>query len=220
LAPRPRSRPPSWPPRSATPTAWRRCSPAARAPPPARPRRPSRGASPTRTCWPRWGGDMTPIEIRALIAATPAALALVDAVRGDAAPAPDTAAIAAAISAGRTRIMPRPVGDGDIALALGVPAGPLFLYQLETVASTPPEAGASADAVAQFATARQAWRSLQKGSFDVGNPGVRSAIDLFVGTLLSAEQAVAVKALAEVPDPISEWDVRCAVLADDGGLLV
>src|SRR5574340_1004616 len=198
---------------SATPTAWRRCSRAARAPPPARPRRPSRGASPTRTCSPRWGGDMTPIEIRALIAATPAALALVDAVRGDATPAPDTAAIAAAISAGRTRIMPRPVGDGDIALALGVPAGPLFLYQLETAAAAAPEA------VAQYATARQAWRSLQRGSLDIGNAAVRSAIDLFAGTLLTAEQAATIKALAEAPEQIPEWDVRCALLAADGSLL-
>lgn len=162
---------------------------------------------------------MTPIEIRALIAATPAALALVDAVRGDATPAPDTAAIAAAISAGRTRIMPRPVGDGDIALALGVPAGPLFLYQLETAAATPPEAGAAPEAVAQYATARQAWRSLQRGSLDIGNAAVRSAIDLFAGTLLTAEQAATIKALAEAPEQIPEWDVRCALLAADGSLL-
>lgn len=167
---------------------------------------------------------MTPAElyaeIRQRIADTPAAMALVDAVRNDSPPVPDTVAIAAAISIGRTKAVHKPIGRGEVALALGVPSGPLFVYQLSRMANTPPGDDATDAQVAAFATAWQAWDSLDKGTFDVGNPAVRSALDLFVGTLLTADQAAVFKALADVSDPYAEFDVRCAILADDGALLV
>lgn len=163
---------------------------------------------------------MTPEEIRATILATPDALALVDAVRNNPEPIPDTVAIAAVLSAGRTRIAPRLIGDADVSLAIGIPDGPMFLLGLEDAATTRPATDASPEQLAVYATARQAWRSVQNKAFEIGNPAVRAAIDLFVGVLLTADQAVAIKALAEVPDPVSEWDVRCAILAADGGLLV
>lgn len=166
---------------------------------------------------------LTRAEIQALILATPAAMALLDAVRSDPAPVPDTVAIAEAISAGRTRTESRLIGDGEVSLALGVPAGPLFVMSLEDAASdaSRPGPGAASEEIELFATARQAWRSLQKGAFDIGDSSVRAAIDLFVGALLNANQAASLKALSpEIPDPVPEFDVRCAILADDGSLLV
>ena len=123
----------------------------------------------------------------------------------------DDAAIAAILSEGRTRIVSREIGDGAVAIALGIPGGPVFLYQLELAAETSPGESATADQIAQHAIARQAWRSLQKGALDIGNAVVRDAIDAMVGTLLTAEQAVAVKALAEVADQVSVADVSLAM---------
>lgn len=123
----------------------------------------------------------------------------------------DDAAIAAILSEGRARVVSREVGDGAVAIALGIPGGPVFLYQLELASETSPGASATDEQIAQHAIARQAWRSLQKAALDIGNPVVRSAIDAMVGTLLTAEQAAAVKALAEVPDPVTVADVSLAM---------
>lgn len=128
----------------------------------------------------------------------------------------DTQAIADALSAGRVRVVTKEVGDGLISLALGMPAGPVFLSQLETMAGMTLAADATPEAIAQHAMVRQAWRSISKAAFDVGNPAVRVGIDLFVGLLLTAEQATAIKALAEQPDPVSEMDVRRACWSDEG----
>lgn len=122
------------------------------------------------------------------------------------------AAIAAILSAGRTRVEPsKLINDGDVAVALGIPGGPVFLYSLEQAAETSPGEGASAEDVVAHAVARQAWRSLLKGQFNIGDASVRAAIDSMVGRLLTAEQAVTIKALAEVPAPVSVADVSRAV---------
>ena len=126
-------------------------------------------------------------------------------------PLTDHGAIADALSAGRTKIISREVGDGAIALALGTPAGPIFMLQREQVANTPVTEATPPELVAQIAVARQAWRSINRVGFDVGNPGVRAGIDAMVGTLLTAEQAEAIKALAVVPDPVSSQDVTKAL---------
>lgn len=123
----------------------------------------------------------------------------------------DDAAIAAILSAGRTSIAQRQINDADAAIALGIPAGPLFLYQLEQAATVAPSPEATAQQIALYAVARQAWRSLTRGTFDIGNPVVRQAIDSMVGTLLTAEQATGIKALAEVPQTISAADVSRAM---------
>ena len=126
-------------------------------------------------------------------------------------PLTDHGAIADALSAGRTKVISREVGDGAIALALGTPAGPIFMLQLEQIANTPVTEATPPELVAQIAVARQAWRSINRVGFDVGNPGVRAGIDAMVGTLLTAEQAEAIKALAVVPDPVSSQDVTKAL---------
>lgn len=123
-------------------------------------------------------------------------------------PLTDHGAIAAALSVGRTKIVSREVGDGAISLALGTPAGPIFMLQLEQIANQPVTAETTPESLAQIAIARQAWRSINRVGFDVGNQGVRDGIDAMVGTLLTAEQAEAIKALAVVPDPVTPVDVQ------------
>lgn len=126
-------------------------------------------------------------------------------------PLTDHGAIADALSAGRTKVISREVGDGAIALALGTPAGPIFMLQLEQIANTPVTEATPPELVAQIAVARQAWRSINRVGFDVGNPGVRAGIDAMVGTLLTSEQAEAIKALAVVPDPVTSQEVTKAL---------
>jgi len=133
-----------------------------------------------------------------------------DAARKHSAPA-DDAAIAAILSDGRTRIVSREIGDGAVAVALGIPGGPVFLYQLELTANANPGESATYEQIARISIARQTWRSLQKASLDIGNPVVRAGIDVMVGTLLTADQAAAVKSLAEVPDTVSVADVSLAM---------
>lgn len=123
----------------------------------------------------------------------------------------DDSAIAAILSSGRVTIAQRLINDGDAAVALGIPAGPLFLYQLEQASTSTPGPGANEQQVALYAVARQAWRSLTRGAFEIGNPVVRQAIDAMVGTLLTADQAKAIKALAEVPQTITAADVSRAM---------
>lgn len=129
----------------------------------------------------------------------------------------DDAAIAEILSLGRTAIVPREIGDGAVLLCLGVPEGPLFLYHLEVLAETAPPEGSGEAAIIAHAVARQAWRSLLKAALDVGNASVRAAIDLFVGTLLTAEQAEAIKRLAEIPEVVSAADVSRALRGPWGG---
>ena len=121
-------------------------------------------------------------------------------------------AIADIINQGRApKIIKREVGDGLISLALGVPAGPVFLMQLEMLSNMPVTQETPLEQMAQIAVARQAWRSLIKGGFDVGDMTVRAGLDMFVGSLLTAEQASAIKALAESPDVVTAADVSRAL---------
>jgi len=120
--------------------------------------------------------------------------------------------IADILNQGRApKIIKREVGDGLISLALGVPAGPVFLMQLEMLSNMPVTQDTPLEQMAQIAVARQAWRSLIKGGFDVGDMTVRAGLDMFVGSLLTAEQASAIKELAESPDVVTAADVSIAL---------
>lgn len=121
-------------------------------------------------------------------------------------------AIADILNRGRApKINHREVGDGAISLALGVPAGPVFLMQLEMLSNSVVTAATPPEELAQIAVARQAWRSLNRAGFDVGDETVRAGLDMFVGPLLTADQAAAIKALAEVPDVVTAADVSRAL---------
>lgn len=121
-------------------------------------------------------------------------------------------AIADILNAARPpQIVKREVGDGAISLALGVPAGQVFLMQLEILAAKVVTVATPPEELAQIAVARQAWRSLNRAGFDVGDPTVRAGLDMFIGTMLTAEQAATIKALAEVPEIISAAEVSRAL---------
>src|SRR5512146_2787421 len=70
--------------------------------------------------------------------------------------AADDKAIAEILSVGRMKVVSREVGDGAISLALGVPAGPVFLYKLRRLAATVLPDAAADDQIAQVAIADQA----------------------------------------------------------------
>ena len=121
-------------------------------------------------------------------------------------------AVADLLNAGRApKIVRKEVGDGAISLALGIPGGPIFLLQLEMLANTAITPETAPEQLAAIAVARQAWRSLNCAGFDVGSPEVRAGLDLFVGSLLTAEQAATIKALAEMPDIVTAADVSRAL---------
>ena len=121
-------------------------------------------------------------------------------------------AIADLLNDGRApKIAKREVGDGVISIALGVPAGPVFLMQLEMLSNMAVTEQTPQEQLAQIAVARQAWRSLNRSGFDVGDATVRAGLDMFVGSLLTAEDCVAIKALAEVPDIVTAADVSRAL---------
>ena len=111
----------------------------------------------------------------------------------------DDGAIAAALSVGRVRLEPRPIGIGTILNALGPVAGAALLDRLDAArASIPP--------------LKWAWVLLEAGQLDVSLAATRGQIDALVdGGLISAGEAAALKALAEVPDPVSAQDVGRAL---------
>lgn len=124
---------------------------------------------------------MTNAEILAAIAADPELQALA-AVRND-------AEIAAALSAGRTRIESTFVGVGRVMDCLGPVEGAAVLDALDALRAT-------------ASPIKWAWLLLERGELDVGLPSVRAQIDTLVPAVMTAEQAVALKALALRPDPI------------------
>lgn len=138
---------------------------------------------------------MTPQEIRDAIVADPAIHALV----------PDTEALAVALSAGRTKVVST-LGSYALILAT-VPDGGGLLNIMEMVAGQSP-------------TWKWAWKSLQDGRFDFGLPQAISGWDALAEVGATEAQIAALKAIPLVPDPVGEFEIRCAIYAPDGSLLV
>lgn len=137
---------------------------------------------------------MTADEIRAAIAADPALQALV----------PDTQAIAAALSVGRTRYVETQIGVGTIIEVLGLAvANPVLdaLYAAPDYRHVKPlldQGRLRLDAVAQAGMLQP----------------------LVTGELLTQAQLDALVARAKEPAPVDEYDVRMAIYNDDGSLKV
>lgn len=140
---------------------------------------------------------MTHDEIRAAIAADANLLVLL----------PDTTAIAAALSEGRTRLVSRMANFGTVLDTLGPVDGAAVLDTLDSLR-------ASVSAI------KWAFVLLERNELDLGLASVRGQIDALTGTVFTTEQATALKALAEQPEDVSEYDVRCAIYNDDGALRV
>lgn len=102
--------------------------------------------------------------------------------------------IAAALSVGRTRIIKTEIGKGSIISCLGLEVANDFL-----------------DAVDSLPDFRHAKYLLLTDKLDIGNTLTRSIVDSLVPGLLTSEQAEALKALAEISDPIASHEVTKAL---------
>lgn len=159
---------------------------------------------------------MTPQEIRDAITASPELQALV----------PDTFALAAALSADRkqydTTTKFSSLGIAERFPALGQLPGPLaaemVLRKLEGFATV---AQQSPDVVTKLlgqATARQ-MAHLNGTGMVIGSPAVGQMLGVIVTAgALTQEESDALRSVALVDAPVSEFDVRRAIFNDDGTL--
>lgn len=124
-------------------------------------------------------------------------------------------AIADVLNTGRTRIVSRTITERDILAEYpdGPVAGDAVLRQLESF-------GASAHPLASVVRRAVGWLSPDKG-IDIGHASTRALLEqLVAGGVLTAEAAAKLKSLAVVPDPLSEFEVRCAIWSESGDYLV
>ena len=98
-----------------------------------------------------------------------------------------------------------------MSLALGVPAGQLFMFKLKRLAETALPDEATDEQIAPVAIAQQVVESLSRGSLDLGNADIRAGMELFNGLLLTTEQITTLKALAETQSTVSASDVSRAL---------
>ncbi|MDQ5877818.1 MAG: hypothetical protein QG638_550 [Pseudomonadota bacterium] len=127
----------------------------------------------------------------------------------------DTAAIAAALSAGRVRLHERLISERGVLAALPVPAGDLFLKAIETFAATALPDGHPLAAYHGTIARGVGW--LMGEGLDLGDPLTRTLLDtLAMAGVVESASVATIKALAEQPDPIDEMDVRRACWSDDG----
>lgn len=155
---------------------------------------------------------MTPQEIRDAITASPELSALV----------PDTTAIAAALSVGRTEVYSRLVSARGMAAEF--PGGPIgaevVLMKLEGAATALKASEVDADKVLGSLIARQLGFLAGEG-LDFGSDALRGMLDQFAaGGILTADEVSGLKGIATQPAPIREFDVRVAIFADNGALRV
>lgn len=111
----------------------------------------------------------------------------------------DADAIAAAVSVGRTSIVPRLGGIGAVMETLGAVDGPVVLDALDSLKATLP-------------AVKWGWVLLERGELDFGSVVTRQLIDgLVMGGVMTADQANKLKALAVVPAPVTTQDVIAAM---------
>ena len=115
----------------------------------------------------------------------------------------DAHAIADALNAGRVRKQKTDVGQGLILETLGFAAGNALM-----------------DALSSIPDFRYVWPLIAAGKLDISTPLVAGALAQFVAAnVVTQAGADALMALAEVPDPLTEFDVRAALWADNGDYL-
>ena len=115
----------------------------------------------------------------------------------------DTQAIADALSVGRTKPSTREIGNGTILETLGLTAGNALL-----------------DAINNAPDFRHVKPLVEQGRLIVGSPLVAVALaGMVAGKVITQADADKLLAIASVPDPVSEFDVRRAVWSDAGEYL-
>lgn len=119
------------------------------------------------------------------------------------------AAVAAILSVGRTRLHPRLVSERGVLEALGPVEGDAVLTALESITS--PDALPEA-ARPYYGAIRRGVAWLKGDGLDVGSPTTRQMLDLLAAVgLIGAASVTTLKALGEVPDPISADHVSRAI---------
>jgi hypothetical protein len=142
---------------------------------------------------------MTPEEIRAAFAADTTLAQMI----------PDWQGIADILSAGRTKFVYAPAGKGDIIALTGFEVGNAFC-----------------DVIDNDPTFRHVKHLLEAGRMDVSLPLTRMMIQSMVGVQLAEgifftqEHANALYSLSIQADPVNEYEVRRAILNNDGSLAV
>lgn len=107
--------------------------------------------------------------------------------------------IAALVSEGRTRVVPRLGGIGAVIETLGVVDGPAVLDALDSLRSSNP-------------AVRWGWVLLERAELDFGSQVTRQMLDsLAAGGAMTAAQADKLKALAVVPAPVGAQEVVAAM---------
>lgn len=146
---------------------------------------------------------MTPDEIRAAVSASPELLAHAQAVP------PNTVAIAAGLSAGRTKWRATEIGKGTILEVLGLAVG-----------------NALCDLIDNTAEYRHVKHLLIDGRLRLDSTLVRATLASLVGVQIAtgvtftATHRDDLLALALQADIVDEFDVRVALLNNDGTLKV
>jgi hypothetical protein len=117
----------------------------------------------------------------------------------DALAARDCGALAAILSAGRTKVIDYSIGYGTVLEVLGAEAGAAFLDGLTALAAT-------------SSPVKWALKLLDRGELNIGAAATQSQLDA-LATAGVIPQAVAdvLKGLAIVPDPYSIQDVILAM---------
>lgn len=137
---------------------------------------------------------MTEAEVLSIISGSPELKALI----------PDTAAIAAAISADRKKLVHTEIGNGSILQAMGITQGNAVL-----------------DFIYTHNDFRHVRPMLEQGRLRLDAAMTLQFLQLFVAQgLCTQESANALIAMAQVPDPIDEMLVRRALWSDDGVLQI
>lgn len=116
----------------------------------------------------------------------------------------ELAPIAAAVSQGRTRIVSRLGGIGLVLETLGPAEGAALLDTLQALS-------------ASVSALKWALMLVSRGELDFGSSATRAMLDQ-LATLgaITPSNAAQLKAVAVVPDPVDEFDVRCTLWAVDG----
>jgi hypothetical protein len=105
-------------------------------------------------------------------------------------PLSDHGAIASALSVGRTKLVPTEIGNGKIIETIGLVAGNELL-----------------DIIYTNNDFRYVKPLVEQGRLDVSSALVRATLD----TITTPQNAEALKALAEQPDPVSALEVALTI---------
>lgn len=116
----------------------------------------------------------------------------------------DYVAIATALSAGRRKVVARTGGIGLVLELLGPEVGAVLLDTLQAMTASVP-------------SLKWAWYLIERGELDFGSAATRGMIDsLVTGGAMDINIGNALKAAAEIPDPVTADQVEIAMKNEDG----